>query len=443
MLCPSDQGVVERDGTLPGLALVLDRAALQEAIAEHFPETGMTGLECYYLRYKPQTNCLAAYRGQAGGQEVQLYVKAYPASRRPQLEHLRDRMLRSCRDNGGPPTHWVIPSAAITIHPFPFDKSIIGLPRLAQPEARTRLLERVLSKGAPELAARAAHLSVRPLTYKAERRFVGALMDAGRPVAVLKLHSDEAFGPLSENPRRIGDGGRGRILRVPRWLGRSRQYRAVATEWMDGRSLDKVVRSPQLDAHAVRRVGTALAELHHRRIRKLPNSGITALVLSLEELADSVSYLTPLLRPRILSLATDVACHLAACEDDHCVTHGDFYSAQVVLQEESASFIDFDQAALGSRSADLGNFIAHLEWDAIRGKLRPERAEVVRQELLQGYGSGDVSLPTPKAIAAYTAAGLLRLIPHPFRTREPHWPRHMEQLLDRIEVALHTRSDEW
>ena len=56
--------------------------------------------------------------------------------------------------------------------------------------------------------------------------------------------------------------------------------------------------------------------------------------------------------------------------------------------------------------------------------------EDARAAFLAGYGD------VPPTVPLYTAVGLLRLAPHPFRSREPDWPDRTAALLDRAEAEL-------
>jgi aminoglycoside phosphotransferase (APT) family kinase protein len=115
--------------------------------------------------------------------------------------------------------------------------------------------------------------------------------------------------------------------------------------------------------------------------------------------------------------------------------HGDFYAKQVLLRPDGVAVLDFDEAARGDPGHDLGLFLAHLEWDALRGRVRSDPVEALGAALLEGYRAARrraYSLSPD----LYAAAGLLRLAPHPFRNREPDWPERTAALLDRAEEFL-------
>ena len=98
--------------------------------------------------------------------------------------------------------------------------------------------------------------------------------------------------------------------------------------------------------------------------------------------------------------------------------HGDFYAKQALVMDAGIALLDFDQAAVGEPAVDLGNFVAHLEREALEGRIPAERIEEMTSALLQGYGR-------PVSIEAWTALALFLLSTDPFRQREtrPHPPQ--------------------
>jgi hypothetical protein len=58
---PEDRALAARDPALPGLALLLDDAAVATALRERLPEARVRAARSTYIRYKPGTNCLVAF----------------------------------------------------------------------------------------------------------------------------------------------------------------------------------------------------------------------------------------------------------------------------------------------------------------------------------------------------------------------------------------------
>jgi aminoglycoside phosphotransferase (APT) family kinase protein len=107
----------------------------------------------------------------------------------------------------------------------------------------------------------------------------------------------------------------------------------------------------------------------------------------------------------------------------------------VLLAGDEVAILDRDNAALGDPAVDLGNFAAHLENDALHGRLDARRVQRLQHALLEGYRAS-TQRPVCATLGWQTAAGLLRLAPHPFRRRVPDWPERTAAILDRVEVIL-------
>jgi len=76
---PAEQALIARDPALPGLALLLDDRALSAALTSHLPRHSIARVT--YLRYKPQTHCLAALRlDDHSGNTQTLWAKALPVA---------------------------------------------------------------------------------------------------------------------------------------------------------------------------------------------------------------------------------------------------------------------------------------------------------------------------------------------------------------------------
>jgi len=88
MLSPPDLDLVRRDAALPGLATVLEPAAMVAALRRHRPGRRYCDAEITYVRYKPGTSCLVGYRVKVDGEEMLFGAQA----RRPDT---RDKLVKA------------------------------------------------------------------------------------------------------------------------------------------------------------------------------------------------------------------------------------------------------------------------------------------------------------------------------------------------------------
>ena len=416
MLLPADAAVARRDPALPGLAVVLDPDIFAEAVGAPM------ALRPVYVRYKPGTSCLVAYR--LGGEEtgVQVVATCYRPDARAKLNKTRQRPTVP-----GPwgPGRLVLDRPAVAVSFFPNDDELEVLPRMADAAERGRLLRKMFPKR-PELWSAA----VRPLAYKPSRRFVAALWTGDGPQAVLKAYT----GPGFEAARGTVRGARpGHVLRVARRLvGRSTRHRLLAWDWLPGRLLSEELSSPGFAPASVGPVGAALAELHAQKPGRLPPRTREREVAALHAAAAWIAAVCPVLGRRARGLAARLAQLLWERPEVRCPVHGDFYAKQVLLGDDGVSVLDFDEAGAGDPALDLGLFLAHLERGALRGAILAERVGLVRAALLDGYRAQAGAVPD--GVDLYTAAGLLQLSPHSFRNRDPDWPDRTAARLDRAEA---------
>jgi aminoglycoside phosphotransferase (APT) family kinase protein len=417
MLSPADVALVRREAGLPGLGLVLDADLLLERLARAWPEADLRTARAVYLRYKPHTSCLVAYRvvGPQGEQDV--HAIARTAAANDKIGKAQERARRRSRR----PELFVLDDCAVVVSVFPEDARLPVLRRLADPERRRQLLGRLLH-GRPPLG----HL-VR-LRYKPERRWVGRASSAEAPDVVLKAH---AAGGFEAGLRGALFGQSRPPVVVPRLLGALPGQGLLAFEWVAGRPLGEALSGGEAALQDVRLTGEALAHVH-----AAPPAG----VLPRDPLADAhhvlsvaamLAFAQPALAARAESLGREIAARVAAQPPAAKPVHGDFHAGQVLLTGETVAMLDFDEAALADPAADLGAFLAHLEREACSGRLSADRVGALGEALLAGYGRVG-SRPSDGHVALHVASALLQLAPHFFRDRDPAWPERTEAALDRV-----------
>lgn len=411
MLSPAERNLAAWDAALPGLALLLDSEQLADRL-------GLDAIAGPYLRYKPGTKCVLAFR--AGDRGDALMAMAYPPDR---YRILRGR--RSLREAGRAVRFF--DDLCLAVLPATLDRDLRALERLAEPERRERLLESLLGP-------RAADTTLRLLRHNPNRRAVLRLDGPQGPVALGKVHAKGEWAQVLENARLSEARGGARVLGV------AEDRRLILYEWIAGRPLwseDEGL----AEAAALTAAGAALARLH----RASPGSARTITAADeRDELAASVQALTallPALGPRARALAATAAEQLEDHDRTPALLHGDFSADQVVLGPSGPVFIDWDRAAAGDPARDIGSFLARLDVQALDGDLPASEAARARQAVLSGYA---VERPVPQGVPAQQARALLALLPEGFRQRRADWPERAAAILDRAEALLpapHTLTD--
>lgn len=415
MLLPPDAALVRRDRELPGLELLFDTAALARRLQA---VTGaLRDLSPTYVRYKPGTSCLVAYRTEANA-PPSLYAIARHRSAGSKLNKVQ---YTAETDGFGAA---LLADELIEIRSMRHDAELPALRRVLDPLTRRELL-----------VERACHLpelhesGIRPLAYKPERRFVARLDGLHDHTAVLRLYTNTGFRAAEIANAALRSNG---VLRIPRRIGQSNRHRTLLLEWLPGVSLRAAL--DQDDALAtLERVGSALALLHAQSPRRLADAPAAAEASGRKEIA-AVAAVHPQLVGRAATVAARIRKRLAASPATIRPVHGDFHVGQVVVMQSGIGFLDLDRAYRGDPAADLGNFMATLERDVIAGTVPGGGLASMREALLHGYGAGDPALP--ERVQVHTAAGLLRLATEPFRCRSADWPAQMDRIVARAgEVA--------
>lgn len=418
-----DAALTRREPELPGLGVLLDPDEFARRLARALPDAGIGPATPTYVRYKPRTSCLAAFRIDSPAGDVAVYARAH----RPAVpEKLRSAGQAAEESSALGPGGAVLADLAVAVHAFPHDRRLPALTRLTDDRARRGLLRRALPDHRSLWDGRP-----RTLRYKPERRWVAVLECAGGERALLKLHAE--LRPAT--------------AAVPR-LGELAEHGLVVHPWVDGRPLDEALAAQDPGApEAAREAGAALAALHlgdgPLDPALLTHPAPSGLGARLSAAADAVAWLCPPLTHPAVTLAATLGHEDAAATAPACPVHGDWSADQVVLGPHGASIIDLDGAHRGDPSRDVASFIADLEAKVLSGRVAARAAAATAHAMLAGYrAAGGPAITECDALARAVAGELLLRSPEPFRLRHRRWGSHTAALLLRAE-DLASRGGEW
>jgi aminoglycoside phosphotransferase (APT) family kinase protein len=422
MLSLADAELARRDPALPGLATLLDDSAFAAALSAQLPAARIETAKLNYIRYKPHTNCLAAYHLTMPEAEIVVCTIAYPVNAHSKL---RKVCQRAHAPSALGPAALALEELGIVVMPFPNDPSLPILPSLADVAARESVLRKLMPERG-DLWAGQLH----GLRYKPKRRFVAQLSTGRTPQAALKVYTESTYQTALRNAQAFAAQD---AVQIAPLIGRDDEARMLAFEWLPGRVLSDLITSPRPDYGAVTRVGAAMARLHMQDPGGLTTVSRDAEATALSAVAAGIADLSPALATRATALARRLAARIRAAPPVARPIHGDFYAQQVLVTDDEVGFLDFDRAHRGDPAADLGNFIAHLQREVLEYRLFEGRAWQTELALLDGYrDTARRDLPTRTRL--YAAAGLLRLAPEPFRQHAIDWPARMEAIVARAEI---------
>ncbi len=418
---PAVAAPLVQDSALPGLSLLLSRADLAERLC-------LDDLQLTYLRYKPGTSCLAGFVGSCGPQQLPFAARVTSPRdwRRRRTVHLQSVTRRFGRRRFGLPL--VIDDAQLTVAPFPFDASLRAVARLMDEGSRERLLQRVFSS-----QDRFEHPRVLCLAHKPQRRFVAQVAFERGSSAVLKFYTRDGFQRAQAVSRALRNAD---VPGLPRQIGRSRRHGILALDWVPGCDLSDSIDTP---AH-VALAAAALARLHRSSCEGLPRDAWQTAAADATDLAAFVGGLVPDVASMAARLAEQVGQVLQNTADHHCLVHGDFNPTQVIVGREAVSFIDMDRATTGDPAADIGSFLARLEYARLAGQLSEAHCGRIAEDLLSEYQQHAPAEFRPTRVDAQTGVALFRLAADPFRCQTPDWPARTANLLQRAEQLLRPRA---
>ncbi|MFT5139473.1 MAG: aminoglycoside phosphotransferase (APT) family kinase protein [Lysobacterales bacterium] len=417
MLVEEDFALIQRDTEIPGLSLLLNPDDLRKQM---LAKTGLQDpgkLEIEYLRYKPGQSCIARYRFQAGDKEQYAYARAFSIYARTKLDKAREQVAYA-----GPlgPGRITLEKEQIQFSVFPNDLKLRSVGRLEQIQERQNLLTRLFNPRPGWETATFSHLN-----YKPERRYVARCTNESGESALIKFYSRTEFSRVRKIQKLLRPGPQTRLSEL---IGGSKVHHALAFSWLPGNMLRQYLGQQQL--LEVVAAGTAIAQFHSQPQLHLKPRAHEHLSLRLLALAQDLGKVLPELASLANQLAANMGQWWVAQDDPAIPLHGDFYDKQLIVDGQSVSLIDMDDAHLGHPLIDLACFIAHLERSAINHHINPKDIGKISEALIAGYKEITPGLNI-QPLGRLIAISLFQLAHHPFRDRVPDWPEQTQILVDR------------
>jgi aminoglycoside phosphotransferase len=314
----------------------------------------------------------------------------------------------------GPHVAMSVDGAEIAMWRYPHDPFLPGLAAASEPRAAGGLLA--------ELGAPSGTFRVRRRAYRAGRRAVIQLTAAGTSVYLKVVRPGRAAALQSLHCAMSG------ALPVPRSLGWSRDLGIVALQAIHGRPLRSAI---EAGTTILPNASTLLGLLD-----RIPPTGTPpgpSAVSRVAEHARLIGAVLPALRRRLERIDSAVADVPA---ERIVPVHGDFHSAQVLVDGEHVSgLVDIDTAGMGTRADDLAGFLAHLGVLSLRS---PERRALERYgtSLLRGFERH----VDPVGLRLRMAAAIVGFATGPFRVQLDDWPAATEERIGLAERWLDAAS---
>lgn len=402
---PETEALIERHRhDIPGIGVALSPPRLGALICQRggLDEQALR-LQPTYIRLKPASSCLVAFRGEYDGREFHCHVKALGVINESKMAKARHRAVMD-----GPlgPGAMLDDAHLLVISFYPFDLSLRGLRRYL-----------------------ANHPQLTKLAYKPERRFVG-LAERGGQREVVKVYKRNAYDEAKARAEQAQQ-----IEMLPRLRASDDKRFVLHLEWIEGETLSEAFQRGDDVAHLARSAGRELARLHETPPpADLDHKSDSHRYRHLSAMIAGINEIIPRLAPRILRLGNRLLHLLQEANTDLTLTHGDFYANQILITDNGIRLLDFDEIAIAPASSDVGLFLAHLEYDILRERLDEPRSQAIGTAFCEGYRS--VRTLNARLLNIHTLFGMIQLLHRPFRDILPDWPARTLQWLERMERLL-------
>ena len=418
MLSSHDSELCGRDPAIRGLETLLDPELLGLEVARAGRSLPITHFIPSYLRYKPGTNCIVGFSSPNSPRTIAFYGKAYsrdtgkPKKSSP-VDSSRGRII--------------LDSQGIELFIFPSDARLdLRNAQQGNPPSQGRL------DGHDEGFGTALVPSITTLAYRPERRCVFAKNAGEDNGEVIKAYSPKEFSRTWSGARAFKNSGSSLF---PALLSADEDSRHLIFPWSPGEQLQQSLEQDCASLACFVRAGEQLAAVHHVDVEALPFRSNAEEADHLIQTAAMIGRVCPDLSDASAAAAKKIAWQLLKMPCGSSTLHGDFGAKQVISSGQSVAFLDYDEAARGNPAADLGNFIARLEADALLGIIRTELVAPVQAALLGGYESA-ARLPPQAELRLYTCVGLFRAALEPFRRHDPEWPLGMRRFINHVNSVL-------
>jgi len=416
MLSRADAAIVSRDRHVPGLALLLDDDAFARRLSELAGGTAIRDARGTYVRYKPGTSCLVAYEVQTGDGPCLVYAKAFRPSLEIKLDNAveRHQVVGSLGFGVG-----IIGDCSVAVYEFPNDHALKSVLKFAHPPDGT-WRKKVVGRR-PELWS----VEPRTLRYKPERRYVARLDGEGESV-VVKCYLPSEFDRRLSSAHLL-DECRG--VAAQELLHASSRHSMLAFRWCRERSLTESIRADQAAPGQYRRVGDAIATLHHQAIEFPCRCDLSGFAQGVIEAADAMADVDQGLGERAMILAERAVDLLTGHAWGHAPIHGDLSPDQVLIGPGGVvRLLDFDRASMADPAVDLGSFEASLIRHGKELGLSGEDVAGAVREMHAGYARQS-GRDLRAASRPFAACMLIRLAMEPFRHRSKEWPIRSDAIL--------------
>lgn len=441
------------DARLPGLSVALDREALLAEFRTRLPECrdGAEPIDCVSMdvQYRPGVTAtvLVRLKLRQGGRTTRplVFLQALPLDAAPPV--IEEETLAAHHERVGrrgtkrramlaePVQHWE--DLGLWVYAFPVDPRLPRLGDALDPEAVRQALHRAWQPR----DVKVRRVGVKLMSYTPESR-------AALRYDVLAEHKTTGLPELRRLVGKVQRRKPAEELFTGHWavwratFGRVNLAPPVGYVATAGLTLQELLEARRLSDLAgkasfgkgVRGAARAIAAVNATTL-PLPNLRDAAKECrTVDRWVKILSRLRPGFSDRLARHGTRLKSELESRFRARGTVHSDFHLANVMVNGDGVTLIDWDQVAHGDPALDPGRFLGALRVAALRVTGEPNGLADAGQSFLDTYlaAGGEEE----RQVRLFESLALMIASASPFRLQREGWQEHAELLIAESEAAL-------
>jgi len=405
---------VPRDKALEALQMAVDPDTMRRYLEPHFgPQVQVKQVKVERFQYKPGRSARISYAIKlrdlnTGTRHKHILCGRMESPAAIQALHIKMRQRTWVTPRYGPALLW-LPDLSMLLWGFPNDPKLEGIERIGDPKEFLALLQTL--PAAQRFAATSSEGSV--IKYVPGKRLVMKRIvrdDAGnQAVLYSKTFGHERGEAIYQVMRHLFECSTNEpeALTTPEPLGWLADVRTLVQCELPGWSAVETLQEGGWQRFMAE-VGTGLAHIHQSGATGLEDwtsrqeydNLINASQLLVDhdpQLGDSVRDLQQLAASRRSQLPEPQAVPI----------HTAFRFTQLLADANRLALVDFDGFRQGDAACDVGSFLAHLHYLAVKKEISAEQSQEAATVFLEAYRSTAPSPIDEAAVAWYTAVILV------------------------------------
>ncbi|MHC5111961.1 MAG: phosphotransferase family protein [Planctomycetota bacterium] len=317
----------------------------------------------------------------------------------------------------------------VEVYRFPNDRRLRGLRKFARRDSALQTWEQWRKARGRNDSLDPSSLQRLYLRYVPEQKWVIRLRATGdatfkkERLAVRCGRPDDIRALRDRHEQLSSSTKKSSTFRVPSAIGTTEGDHVLGVKWIKGESLLKILPAGD-QPDALPRLSARLADLHSRRLERLPEITPELLATRVQGNAEMLSCAMPEDNEKINDLISNLVRRLGAITSWHSATlHNDFHPGQVSTISGNFALFDLERMAIGDPMIDVANMATQLQLLAVRADHEVTPAQSANWSSAFVDACAEVSGATwsPEKLSCLSAVSALDLATGMMRHLRPGW----------------------